>query len=374
MKLLTEEQLLDVVKDKDLYIYGAGEAADLLIKRLNRYNIINYIVMDSNGEYSERLNTKVRRFSDIVNKIKNTDVVIIATTEKYHGEIEKMLNAYGKINYHIVSNRLYEVMHRLVNKKFKLQTHIVEHCNLKCRGCYHFSSLAKEEYLDLQEYENDIRRLSELFDGKIEEIFLLGGEPLLHPKVEKFFRITRKYFRKGKIKILTNGLLLLNMKDEFWDTISATDAELWVTKYPVNFDYDKAVEYAKLHGVELRFFNKEPVRTLGHQPLDLDGNHDYVNNFIWCYRANECIDLKHGKIFSCIIPAEIKPFCEYFNKDLEVGKDDYVDIYEVETAEELLEKMERPMPFCRYCNREAIAEFGIIPWRQTKYEIDEWTV
>lgn len=374
MKLLTEGQLLDVVRGKRLYIYGAGEVADLLIKRLNRYNIINYIVMDSNGEYSERLNIKVSRFSDIVNKIKNTDVVIIATTEKYHGEIEKRLNAYEKINYHTVSNRLYEVMHRLVNKIFKLQTHIVEHCNLKCRGCYHFSSLAKEEYLDLQEYENDIRRLSELFDGKIEEILLLGGEPLLHPEVEKFFSITRKYFRKGKIKLLTNGLLLLKMKDEFWETIRATNAELWVTKYPVNFDYDKAVEHARLHGVELSFFNKEPVRTLGHQPLDLEGKQDYFKNFVGCYRANECIDLKHGKVFSCIIPAEIKPFVDYFKKTIPISLDDYVDIYKVNSAEEMLEKMEKPMPFCRFCNRESIDVFGVSPWSQTEHNIDEWTV
>ncbi|SHE33337.1 radical SAM protein [Schwartzia succinivorans] len=374
MKLLTEEQLLGVVKGKKVYIYGAGAVADLLIKRLKRYGVAIYIIMDSIGEYSERLKTKVSRFTDISTQINKTDVVIVAATEKDHDDIEKILKEHEIINYHTISDRLYVVMERLVNKRFKLQTHIVEHCNLKCKGCYHFSSLAKEEYLDLKEYERDIKQLSILFEGNIEEILLLGGEPLLHPEVEQFFYITRKFLKKGKIRILTNGLLLFKMSDAFWESIKITNSELWVTKYPVNFDYDKAVEYANTRGVKLSFFTEEPVRTLGHQPLDLAGKRDYINNFLGCYRANNCIDLKHGKVFSCIIPAEIKPFSEYFNTDFEIGPDDYVDIYAVNSAEELLEKMERPMPFCRYCNRDQIDRFGAIPWSQTEYKIEEWTV
>ena len=51
-----------------------------------------------------------------------------------------------------------------------------------------------------------------------------------------------------------------------------------------------------------------------------------------------------------------------------------MDIYEVESAEELLEKLEKPMPFCRFCNRESIDVFGALPWSQTEYKIDEWTM
>lgn len=374
MNILTEEQLLKCIKGRYIYIYGAGDCAKLLIKRLDRYGVLEYKVVTSDGKDSGVLGVNVVKFSDVVQQIRDEDIILIATIERHHAEIEQVLKNYTVTNYHTISNRLYNVMYRLVNKIFKLQTHIVEHCNLNCRGCYHFSSLAKEEYIELSEFEKDIKRLSELFNGKIDEVLLLGGEPLLHPKVEEFFYITRKYFVNAKIKILTNGLLLPQKGKSFWESIVETGTELWVTKYPVNFDYDKAVDYAKSMNVELNFFNQEPVRTLGHQPLDLEGKQDYCENFVGCYRANECIDLKHGKVFSCIIPAEIKPFSKYFHKEIHIGSEDFVDIYEVESAEELLEKLEKPMPFCRFCNRESIDVFGALPWSQTEYKIDEWTM
>ena len=244
---------------------------------------------------------------------------------------------------------------------------------MNCRGCYHFSPLAREEYLSLSEYEKDIARLSELFDGQMERILLLGGEPLLHPDVSSFFRVTRKHFPSGEIHILTNGLLLLQMEDEFYKAIRECKGELWVTKYPVNFDYSKAEEFALKHGVEIHYFSQEPVRSLGHQPLDIAGSQDALKNFNKCYRANECIDLKHGRMYSCIIPAEIRAFSEYYNLDISVTEQDYVDIYKVKSAEELLEQMGYPMPFCRYCNRNEISVFGVSPWARTKHEMKEWT-
>lgn len=64
----------------------------------------------------------------------------------------------------------------------------MEHCNLKCAGCTHFSSIAKEEYLDIGEFQKDITRISELTNSRARFINLLGGEPLLHPQVEAFFQ------------------------------------------------------------------------------------------------------------------------------------------------------------------------------------------
>lgn len=271
-----------------------------------------------------------------------------------------------------VSKRLATVMDKISNLRFKFQTHLVEHCNLKCRGCYHFSSLAQEEYLSVEEYANDVERLASLFNRTMDEILLLGGEPLLHPQISEFFEVTRKSVPNTPVKLLTNGLLLCNMEESFWTSIIENNVQLWVTKYPVKFDYDKAEQIAKERGVELHYFNKEPVRTLGYQPLALAGDKNSTKNFLNCYRANECIDLKHGKVYPCIIPAEIRPFNEYFGKDLKVCEADYVDIYDVATGMELLEKLEKPIEFCKYCNRENISIFGERPWNSTKYDINEW--
>lgn len=354
-----------------IYLYGAGYVGKIVEKRLIYHHIavkgFVFTKMEKGNECSNIYSlNEIEKNSQIM--------VVVAVTNIYRKEILDNLEKNGFYHYVIISDKLIATMERLVNRRLHFQTHLVEHCNLKCRGCYHFSPLAKEEYLDLNEYESDLQRLSELFSGRAEEILLLGGEPLLHPQINRFLEISRKYFPIGKIKILTNGILLLDIEETFFGALAKNEIELWVTKYPVKFDYEKAVCRAKSFGVKIHYFTGgEEVRSLGSEPLDLSGKRDYKDNFYHCYRADDCIDLKHGRLYPCIVPAEVKPFCEFFNIDLSVSEEDSVDIYQVQDADELLNKMEQAIPFCRFCNRENVQIFGKIPWSTTKYEIKEWT-
>ena len=45
--------------------------------------------------------------------------------------------------------------------------------------------LAEKKFLNLEIYENDLKRLSELSGGIMHHINILGGEPLLHPEIKK---------------------------------------------------------------------------------------------------------------------------------------------------------------------------------------------
>lgn len=368
-KLYTELDFKLLEPGKNVYLYGAGTVAKLLFKRLSKYHIAICGFIETRPTAKKLNGLPIKPFEEI--KAEENVCVVLATKSRFHQEILDNLTGFDDI--YIVTDHLIKIMMMIDNRALQFQTHIVEHCNLNCRGCYHFSPLAGEEYLSIKEYENDVRRLSKLFEGKMERIMLLGGEPLLHPSICDFFRVTREYFPIGRIQILTNGILLLQMHDIFFYAMREYNVELWVTKYPINFNYDRAEELALHYDIKLNYFSNEPVRTLGHQPLDITGGQDWVENFNHCYRANECIDLKHGKMFSCIIPAEIKPFCEYFKLDIPVTEHDYVDIYKVNSAEELLEKLGCPIPFCRYCNRDSIEVFGVSPWEKTKYKLEEWT-
>ena len=122
--------------------------------------------------------------------------------------------------------------------KLKFEVHVCEHCNLNCKGCYHFSPLAKEEFLDVVEWENDCKRLSILFDREMEFISLMGGEPLLHPKICDLLKITRKYFDIGDVSIITNGILLLDMDDDFWNTCRENNVTIRQTKYPIDIVFN----------------------------------------------------------------------------------------------------------------------------------------
>ncbi|WP_205764054.1 radical SAM protein [Anaerovibrio slackiae] len=367
VKLTNNLKELSTREGESFSIYGYGKMGKYLELYLRAHNIEIRNIIDTNPQ------TNTKTIDEVIEDKEHNFVVPVYNDEAKNNITDALIkHGYGNIN--VLTNKCLNQLDQITNKKLRFQTHLVEHCNLKCRGCYHFSSLAEAEFLSLEEYEKDVRRLSELFDGKMEEILLLGGEPLLHPLCEEFLYVTRKYFKVGKLKVLSNGTLLLGKTEKFFKAFNECSAELWITKYPISFDYDKAEEHAKSYGVDIKYFNREPVRTLGHQPLDLEGKQDFKQNYYNCYRANECVDLKHGKLYSCIIPAEIAPFVKYFKMDNPVKDTDGVDIYAVKDYEDLLERLYMPMEFCRFCNRNDVAIFGRIPWQRSMFDIKEWTL
>ena len=258
-----------------------------------------------------------------------------------------------------------------VRKKLKFEIHITEHCNLNCKYCNHFSPLAKNTFLDVEEYERDVKRLSELFGGEMQQIKLLGGEPLLHPRINEFIYLTRKYFPIGTIKILTNGTLLPRMKDEFWKACQDTNTIVYYTKYPIALDVEKINEQAKKYQVPLEVFNMEDnIKTLIHEPIDLRGRQNAKKNFYDCYRPNYCITLKHGVIYTCHRAAHIHLLNEYFGENIPLSAKNGINIYEAKSGQEILEYLIKPIPMCAYCDREHITTDH--EWEISKRERSEF--
>lgn len=66
-----------------------------------------------------------------------------------------------------------------------IEYHVADHCNLNCKGCVHFSPLvSQEEFADFAVVEKDLKRLHQIVEY-IEEIHILGGEPLLNKELDK---------------------------------------------------------------------------------------------------------------------------------------------------------------------------------------------
>lgn len=258
-----------------------------------------------------------------------------------------------------------------VRKKLKFEVHITEHCNLNCKYCFHFSPLAKEEFLSLEEYENDLSRLSKLFDGVMHQIRILGGEPLLHPQVAAFIKVTRKYFPIGNITILTNGILLPTIGDEFWKACRDTQTLVNYTKYPIKLDVETIAKKAKEYNVALEVFNMEDnVKQLVYEPIDIEGKQNAVKNFYDCYRSNYCITLKHGKIYTCLKAAHMHLFNEYFHQNIQLDERNGIDIYKAKSGQEVLEYLIKPIPMCAYCDRKNITMGHT--WDISKREISEF--
>lgn len=252
------------------------------------------------------------------------------------------------------------------------EVHLTEHCNLNCKGCDHFCPVAEPAFTDLSVFTKDFQRLSELFAGEAREIHLLGGEPLLNPDIEQFCQIARENFPRAVIDIVTNGLLLCQMPDSFWFCCKENRIGIRPTKYPVNVDYSGAEKKAHAFGVDYVYFNdSKQLKTMTHNRYDLDGLQDPRQSFADCSRANKCIYLADGKLYTCTFIPNIHHFNKFFGTDIPVSERDYIDIYKASSADEILEFLSHPVPFCRFCNI-AGAELDQ-PWGISKRQMDEWT-
>lgn len=252
-----------------------------------------------------------------------------------------------------------------------IETHLVDHCNLNCKGCGHFSPLSKEKYLDFKTFHRDIGRLSELFDN-IHYICLMGGEPLLHPQITSFLDIARDVFPRAKIVIVTNGILLLTQSQLFWDVCKKRDVAIDITPYPFQRDYGKIVNAIKTHNVEfhLRARNVSTGQPVEHfdQYLNIKGDSDPFAAFQYCMSLYKCSFLQEGKIYLCRLPALIRIFNEYFGKNIPVENTDAINIFGDITGADIIDFLSRPSPFCRWC----LTKYPQMAWGVSERRIEEW--
>jgi MoaA/NifB/PqqE/SkfB family radical SAM enzyme len=252
----------------------------------------------------------------------------------------------------------------------RVEVYIVNHCNLKCAGCGVFSPLAREEYLDIACYEQDCRRLAELTNGEVKLIRLLGGEPTLHPKLLEFCKTTRECFKNSKIQLVTNGILLAKKEDDFWEICKKNNIVIQISEYPISINITGIMEKASSHEVVIEFTGTK-TDTMWHMKLNMEGTEDTESSFKNCWLGNNCVTLSDGKLYTCSVIPAIGHFNKYFNKDLRVQEDDYIDIYKAETIKEVLEFLCKPAPFCRYCDMAGMT-YGH-KWRISKKDIKEWS-
>lgn len=253
----------------------------------------------------------------------------------------------------------------------KIDIHLVEHCNLKCRSCTHFSSLAEESFLNIDEFEKDLKRCSYLSKGEIGQIYLLGGEPLLHPDITEFFPIARNLFRNSQIIVITNGILLPEKDDSFWNALRRSGVQLWISDYQLKIPYEEMNKKAEEFGVYLAYTTAtadDGKKIWAKFPLDLDGEQYYLDSFEQCAIKN-CVTLKHGRLYTCPTIAHIEHFNKAFKTDLEPSEFDYVDIYKIKSWDQALSHLVKPVSFCRYCKTRCY-ENG--EWAPTKRDIREW--
>jgi MoaA/NifB/PqqE/SkfB family radical SAM enzyme len=259
-------------------------------------------------------------------------------------------------------------------KRLHFDIPITDHCNLNCKYCATFSPVAEKTFCDVQTVSLDLHKLSEITNGEIEDITLSGGEPLLHPKLIEIIEIARKYFTSGEIIIITNGILLNEQPNEFWDTCRKNRINIRITHYPIKLNFESLKNKAEKENVSLGYWgggdNNVPIKSMWKRPFDLNGTQDLERSWKYCHEANNCTRVKNGKIYTCVTIYSVMHFNKYFNTNMAVTQDDVLELDNVRNLDEILTFISTPKPFCRYCKRKDITTG--LKWDISKKEISEW--
>lgn len=245
--------------------------------------------------------------------------------------------------------------------------HLTDHCNLNCRGCSHFSNLAAPAFADPARLDAGLERLAALFE--VTEVYLLGGEPLLHPELETLLRSARRRLPRTKLILLTNGILLPKMGPEFWRTMGEERITLMYDDYPIQLKTELIRERAREHGVEVDVM--EHHDEFFKLPIDRSASQDPADSFARCRTVANCPTLRDGRLYPCAYIAYIDLFSERFGVEgLEPGPEDSISIFETSDAYRIMDFLLSPVPWCSHCDFDAAENYA---WGISSRSIDEWT-
>lgn len=253
----------------------------------------------------------------------------------------------------------------------QLEFSITDICNRNCRSCSHFAPLARNANMvdgrDFVKFTKILRRVI----PDVHTFWLIGGEPTLHPQYLQLLSALRSIYDDIPIGIMSNGYGVLRQKDDknFWKTIRDNEIVWRITTYDVS------------PSVYRHLFERNGCKNL----LSLDINNTFTKlavlsetpqgvteeKYERCGWERLNIFVRNGKIWKCPTCEYIDIFNMYFNKNYQVSPDDYLNIDENLTREQILKFKQVPSDFCRNCDLSgrSITKFTV---GKSAKDISEW--
>ena len=257
-----------------------------------------------------------------------------------------------------------------------LDVHVADHCNLCCKGCVHFAPLAQKRFLDLGVYEADLRAIGAIpgIESYFRGLFLMGGEPILHPRIADVIMLTRQLLPRIRIVLATNGILLKRMGDEFWDAIVNCGVELHLSSYPINMDYDDLAKMARTRGAHVGYAMDLTGHDAGKEAflkvaIDPQGRQDPIRSFNSCFFGGSFMQLSNDSIWNCQVAAHHATLDEVFGWNMASESADELPLTSITSIDDIESFRRSAHPMCRFCAND---QMGIVTWAQSRQDEREW--
>lgn len=346
-------------------IWGAGSFGEYVGKQIlenEEIEIVYFIDKDRHGE--ELFGIKIispQKF--ILESQIKIDILLVTFMNSI--DIYNKLRKYIRIKIGFIKNYFFTQKLKLkkqilkdenifwVDDKTKpllptLETNIVDFCNLNCKGCSHFSNLyQKGQMVTFESFKKDLLQIAR--NVYIYRFNMLGGEILLNSRLIEYIEYARDVLPMTDIWIITNGLLLLKQKDEFFRCCVEKNIGIDISEYePTSLIIEDIIKLLEKNDVRYNIRNNKG--DFGKN-IDLSGSADKTKAMKNC-RESKCHFFREGKLYKCPFSALGNKFFEHFNLNIELNEGN--DLYnENLNWDELVNKLtNETIDACKYCGKE----------------------
>lgn len=196
-----------------------------------------------------------------------------------------------------------------------LEIHVAHACNLTCESCAHFSNFQHPGVVSIEEAEAWMKPWALRLRPRL--FSLLGGEPTIHPRLPEFVLMTRRYWPRSTLRLVTNGFFLHRHPDLPAALREAGNAFVVVSIHHSSPAYLNRLtdnllmirEWILTHGIAVRFLQSHSHWSrLYHQDGDVIkpfDDRDPRASWEICF-GKYCRQLFDGDIYKCAPSAYLK--------------------------------------------------------------------
>lgn len=345
----------------EVSVFGYGHVCKNSVDKVKKFSKIRYI-LDHNPalEGESYKGTEIRCFSE---KYLNEKILI----STHYKEIKEELEAYGlredvdfcAIEKYIIIMEWYGFNRVYINE---VHMSITTRCTLNCHNCNMFMPEYQEPFhIEIEKLKGDIDALFKKVD-EISTLALLGGEPLVYPKLIELLDYVNVNYGKniGIIELVTNGTIIPS--DDMLASLKRSGVFFRISDYSDAIHYhDKLKQLKKkLEAFDIPYYVNSSLNWLDfgfpNKPLRIPDEKVY-QHMLDC--APVFKGLNDKKLYYCHIVWSADK-CGIYKEE----ETDYINLLKdsgQKIVNYVLGIMEKPVSLCKFCAGCSSDNHNVIP-------------